>query len=183
MPLLEAIRQHRSIRRYRPDPVPEELLEEILQTGLRASSSGNMQAFSVVVTKDPELRRQLYQPHMQQAMVLEAPVLLTFCADFHRMRRWLALSEAPDGFDNFMSFMVAAIDAVLVAQNVALAAEHHQTWYLWWDFRWATPTNIPPYATDYRSTGWYIKTPIRTLRTNKSSRYTENVKPKAGNGT
>lgn len=123
MPLLESIRQHRSIRKYRPDPVPEALLEEILQTGLRASSSGNMQTFSVVVTTDPELRKQLFEPHMQQAMVLEAPVLLTFCADFHRMRRWLALSEAPDGFDNFMSFMVAAIDAVLVAQNVALAAE------------------------------------------------------------
>lgn len=123
MPLLEAIRQHRSIRKYRPDPVPESLLTELLETGLRASSSGNMQAFSVVVTTDPELKQQLYGPHMNQPMVLEAPVLLTFCADFRRMRRWLALSSAPDSFDNFMSFMTAAIDAVLVSQNVALAAE------------------------------------------------------------
>ncbi|MDX2004409.1 MAG: nitroreductase family protein [Meiothermus sp.] len=123
MPLLEAIRQHRSIRKYRPDPVPESLLTELLETGLRASSSGNMQAFSVVVTTDPELKQQLYGPHMNQPMVLEAPVLLTFCADFRRMRRWLALSNAPDSFDNFMSFMTAAIDAVLVSQNVALAAE------------------------------------------------------------
>lgn len=64
MTLLESIRQHRSIRKYRPDPVPDELLEEILQTGLRASSSGNMQAFSLVVTKDRTLREQLYEPHM-----------------------------------------------------------------------------------------------------------------------
>ncbi len=56
-------------------------------------------------------------------MVLDAPMLVTFCADFHRMRRWLALSNAPDSFDNLMSFLVAAIDAVLVSQNVALAAE------------------------------------------------------------
>ena len=56
-------------------------------------------------------------------MVLDAPVLLTFCADFHRMRHWLQVSDAPDSFDNFMSFMVAAIDATLVSQNVALAAE------------------------------------------------------------
>jgi hypothetical protein len=56
-------------------------------------------------------------------MVLDAPVLLTFCADFHRMRRWLALNSAPDNFDNFMAFMIGAIDAILVSQNVALAAE------------------------------------------------------------
>ena len=60
---------------------------------------------------------------MYQSMVVDAPVFITFCADFRRMRRWLELNNAPDGFDNFMSFMVAAIDAVLVSQNVALAAE------------------------------------------------------------
>jgi hypothetical protein len=90
---------------------------------VRASSSGNMQAYSVVVTRDPALRERLHAPHMGQDMVLEAPALLTFCADFRRMRRWLALSDAEDGFDDFFAFMVAAIDAVLVAQNVALAAE------------------------------------------------------------
>jgi hypothetical protein len=56
-------------------------------------------------------------------MVLEAPLLLPFCADFHRMRQWLRISDAADNFDNFMSFMIAAIDAILVSQNVALAAE------------------------------------------------------------
>lgn len=118
-----ALHRHRSIRAYRPDPVPEDLLEEVLRAGVRASSSGNMQAYSVVVTRDPALRARLFEPHMNQAMVVEAPVLLTFCADFRRMRRWLALRDAPDNFDNFMSFMIAAIDAVLVSQNVAIAAE------------------------------------------------------------
>lgn len=94
-----------------------------MEAGIRASSSGNMQTYSIIVTTERALREQLYEPHMKQSMVLDAPVLLTFCADFHRMRRWLVLSDAPDGFDNFMSFMVAAIDAILVSQNVALAAE------------------------------------------------------------
>ena len=98
---------------------------QILEAGVRASSSGNMQAYSIIVTRDRALRERLYEPHMEQNMVLDAPVLLTFCADFFRMRRWLQLSDAPDGFDNFMSFMVAAIDAVLVSQNVALAAEEN----------------------------------------------------------
>ena len=123
--VIEAIHGHRSIRRYKPTPVPDDLLDTILAAGIRASSSGNMQAYSIIVTRDRALREQLYVPHMEQNMVLDAPVLLTFCADFHRMRQWLRLSDAPDNFDNFMSFMIAAIDAVLVSQNVALAAEAH----------------------------------------------------------
>ena len=123
MDILEAMHNHRSIRKYKPDPVPEELLTEILEAGIRASSSGNMQTYSIVVTSDRALREKLFEPHMEQSMVLDAPIFLTFCADFHRMRKWLELSEAPDNFDNFMSFMISAIDAVLVSQNVALAAE------------------------------------------------------------
>lgn len=125
MTTIETIRQHRSIRRYKPDPVPNDVLTEVLEAGIRASSSGNMQTYSIIVTRDEALRQQLYEPHMKQRMVLEAPVLLTFCADFHRMRQWLKLNDAPDNFDNFMSFMIAAIDATLVSQNVALAAESH----------------------------------------------------------
>lgn len=115
--------RHRSIRRFRPDPVPDEALQRFLAAGIRASSSGNMQAYSVIATRDPGLRERLAEPHMGQEMVREAPVLLTFCADLHRMRRWLALSGAADGFDDPFAFFVGAIDAVLVAQNTALAAE------------------------------------------------------------
>lgn len=121
--VIEEIHRHRSIRQYRPDPVPDEVLNSVLEAGIRASSSGNMQTYSIIVTRDRMLREALYEPHMEQDMVLDAPVLLTFCADFHRMRRWLELNNAPDNFDNFMAFMIAAIDAVLVSQNVALAAE------------------------------------------------------------
>ena len=123
MSILNQIHQHTSIRAYKPDPIPENCLNEILEAGIRASSSGNMQTYSIIVTQDRSLREQLYIPHMEQSMVLDAPVLLTFCADFHRMRHWLRLNNAPDNFDNFMSFMVGAIDAILVSQNVALAAE------------------------------------------------------------
>lgn len=124
MDALEAIHSHRSIRRYKPDPVPTPLLEEVLGAGIRASSSGNMQAYSIIVTTDPEIRRRLFVPHLEQSMVLDAPVLLTFCADFRRMRKWLRLSDAPDNFGDFFAFMVAAIDATLVSQNVAVAAEN-----------------------------------------------------------
>jgi len=120
---IKQIHAHRSIRKYKSDPIPGDLLNKILEAGIRASSSGNMQTYSIIVTGDQPLREQLYKAHFEQSMVLEAPLLLTFCADFHRMRQWLRISDAPDNFDNFLSFMIAAIDAILVSQNVALAAE------------------------------------------------------------
>ena len=123
MNVIDQIMRHRSIRKYKPDPIEEGLLDEILKAGIRTSSSGNMQTYSIVITKDKQLRQKLLEPHLKQEMVLEAPVFLTFCADFHRMRRWLELSQAPDNFDNYFSFMVAAIDAILISQTVALAAE------------------------------------------------------------
>ena len=70
MTVIDTIHQHRSIRQYKPDPVPEDLLTEILEAGIRASSSGNMQTYSIIVTRDESLRRQLYEPHMRQSMVL-----------------------------------------------------------------------------------------------------------------
>lgn len=121
--ILEQVKKRRSIRKFKEQPVGEDVLSRILEAALRASSSGNMQAFSVIVTTDPGLKTRMSPAHFHQAMVTEAPVFLTFCADFHRMRRWLALREAPANFDNFMSFMIASIDAVLAAQTAALAAE------------------------------------------------------------
>lgn len=121
--IYDVIHNHASIRSFKKDPIPENVLEKILLAGSRASSSGNMQSYSIIVTKSDELKRKLFKPHFEQEMVLEAPVLLTFCADFHRMRQWLEISEAPENFDNFMSFMIGSIDAILASQNVALAAE------------------------------------------------------------
>jgi nitroreductase len=123
MDILNVIHGHRSIRRYRPDPVSADLLDEILAAGLRASSSGNMQTYSIIVTENEELRERLYWAHMEQEMVRQAPLVVTFCADFRRMRKWLRVNNAPDNFDDFFAFLVAAIDAVLASQNVALAAE------------------------------------------------------------
>ena len=117
------ISSHASIRSYESKKIPDEVLQRILNAALRASSSGNMQAYSIIVTTEPGLKQELLAPHFGQTMVTEAPVLLTFCADFFRMRQWLLQNEAPENFDNLMSFMIASIDAILASQNTALAAE------------------------------------------------------------
>ncbi|PIP88959.1 MAG: NADPH-dependent oxidoreductase [Bdellovibrionales bacterium CG12_big_fil_rev_8_21_14_0_65_38_15] len=121
--IYESIFSHRSIRKYKNQKIPEEVLDRILEAGTRASSSGNMQPYSIIVTTDISLKQELFPLHFEQSMVLDAPVLITFCADFNRMRKWLALNDAPENFDNMMSFLIGMIDATLVSQNVALAAE------------------------------------------------------------
>ena len=121
--MIEAIRLHRSIRSYRPDQIKPDLLDQVLHAATRASTTGNMQVYSIVVTQEPDLKKQLWEAHFKQDMVLQAPVHLTFCADFNRFTQWCHLRDANPGYDNFLSFLTAAIDALLAAQNAALEAE------------------------------------------------------------
>ncbi len=119
----DKIFNHRSIRKYKSDPVDEGLLQTILSAGTRASTTGNMQVYSMVVTRDEQLREKLWECHFKQDMVLQAPVHITFCADFNRFNKWCEQRKAVPGYDNYLSFFTAAIDALLVSQNVCLAAE------------------------------------------------------------
>lgn len=121
--MTETLFKHRSIRKYSKRNVPEDLLDRLLEAGTRASTTGNMQVYSIVVTTDQEIKEELAPCHFNQGMVTEAPVILTFCADFNRFNKWCELRSANPGYDNFLSFMTAAIDALLVAQNVCIAAE------------------------------------------------------------
>jgi nitroreductase len=122
-PMHNTIFNHRSIRNYKSDPIPEPLLDEILRAGSRASTTGNMQVYSIVVTTDESLREKLWDVHFKQNMVRQAPVVLTFCADFNRFNIWCRQRKAEPGYDNFLSFITAFTDALLAAQNCALAAE------------------------------------------------------------
>lgn len=123
--MINTILEHRTIRNYKPDEIPADVLDEILLAGTRASTTGNMQVYSMVVTTEPELKEKLWESHFKQNMVKKAPVIITFCADFNRFNKWCEARQAKPGYDNFLSFFTAAIDALLVAQNVALAAEAH----------------------------------------------------------
>jgi nitroreductase len=121
--MTDIILNHRSIRKYRNRKISQSLLNEILGAGIRASTTGNMQVYSIIVTRDEERKKQLAPFHFNQPMVTQAPVVLTFCADFNRFNKWCEQRNAQPGYDNFLSFITASIDALLVAQNVCLAAE------------------------------------------------------------
>lgn len=122
---MEVIFQHRTIRKYKSDPIADHILEKILLAASRASTTGNMQVYSIIVTTREDLKKQLWESHFKQDMVLQAPVILTFCADFNRFNLWCKQRKAEPGYDNFLSFFTAAIDALLAAQNAALEAEYH----------------------------------------------------------
>ena len=121
--MINRLLEHRTIRKYKPDEVGEDLLNKVLEAGCRASTTGNMQLYSILVTRSEEGKKALAPCHFNQPMVMNAPLVLTFCADFNRFNLWCKLNKAEPGYDNFLSFMTAAIDAILVAQNVTIAAE------------------------------------------------------------
>lgn len=113
----------RSVRNYEQKEVPTELVKNIVERAMRAPTCGNMQLYTVVVTKDKEMKSRLEPLHFNQPASTGCSVILTICADFNRFSRWCELSGAKPGYDNFHSFIVAMTDAVIIAQQIVTIAE------------------------------------------------------------
>ena len=120
---MDFIKNRRTIRKYQQKDIPAELLNQLLEEAFRASTMGNMQLYSVVITRSPEMKAKLAPTHFNQPMVTKAPVVLTFCADFNRFSKWCEFREAEPGYDNPISFLNAASDTLLVTQNFCTLAE------------------------------------------------------------
>lgn len=123
--MLKEISEHRSIRKYTDKPIPKEVMDNVLNAAIRASNTGNMQVYSIIVTTDEKIKEELAPTHFNQPMVKNAPAILTFCADFNRFNKWCRQRVAEPGYDNFLSFLTGAIDAIIAAQNACIEAEHH----------------------------------------------------------
>ena len=120
---LDFFRTRRTIRNYTNVPIPDELLIELLEAASHAPTTGNMQLYSVVVTRDEESKRALSPSHFNQPSVMGCNVLLTFCADFNRFVKWCELRNAAPGYDNFQSFITALLDVTIFAQQFCMLAE------------------------------------------------------------
>jgi FMN reductase [NAD(P)H] len=120
---MNTIETRRSIRKYSNKDVSQELLNDLLEKAERTQTMGNLQLYSVVVTRSSEIRHQLAPAHFNQPMVEEAPVVLTFCADFRRTSLWAENRKAEPGYDNFLSFLNASTDALLYCQTFCNLAE------------------------------------------------------------
>ena len=120
---MESLKSRKTIRKYKQEDISDDLLNDLLEAACRASTCGNMQLYSVIVTRNAEGKERLAPAHFHQPMVTEAPVVLTFCIDLHRFSRWCELRKAEPGYNNFEWFITGAIDALLVAQTFCNAAE------------------------------------------------------------
>ncbi len=121
--MIESVKTRRSIRKYKKQEIDPNLLNDLISTASRVSTIGNMQVYSVVITRDSEMKAKLSPAHFNQPMVKDAPVVLTFCADFNRFSKWCEFRDAKPGYANFMSFMNAATDALIFTQNFCTLAE------------------------------------------------------------
>ena len=121
--MIDTVKNRRTIRKYLQKDIPSDLLNDLLETSSRASTMGGMQLYSVVITRNAEMKKKLSPAHFNQPMVKGAPVVLTFCADFRRFSKWCEQRNAVPGYNNLMSFMNAAMDTLLVAQTFCTLAE------------------------------------------------------------
>lgn len=122
-PTIEQIHRHASVRRYKPDPLPAEMVEQIVAAGQRSSTSSNLQTYSVVAVADPQRRARLAELCNNQQFIVEAPVFLAWCADLSRLERISQMRGYRQVASYVESFLVAAMDASIAMQTAALAAE------------------------------------------------------------
>ena len=120
---MKSIKNRKSIRKYSDKEVSQELLASLLEEAEHTPTMGNLQLYSVVVTRSAEMKAKLAPAHFNQPMVTSAPVLLTFCADFRRTSLWAENRKAVPGYDNFLSFINAATDTLLYCQTFCNIAE------------------------------------------------------------
>jgi FMN reductase (NADPH) len=113
---------HRSIRRFKPDPVPDADLERAVRAGQMASTSSNVQAYSVIHVTEPERLDALAELSGPQEKVRRCGAFLVICADTRR-HRLIAERVGEPFHDSFENFLVATADAALFAQNLSLAFE------------------------------------------------------------
>jgi nitroreductase len=121
-PVHELMRAHRSVRRYRPDPVEDALLEEAVASAQHAATSHAVQGYGVLRVRDPARRARLAELCGEQPQVAAAPVLLVVCGD-QRRHRLVAAARGAAHVANLETFLLTVVDASLFAQNLALALE------------------------------------------------------------
>ena len=108
----------RTIRKYTTQEVSDELINRLMTEAARTQTMGNLQLYSVIVTRSAEMKAKLAPAHFNQPMVEGAPVVLTICADFNRTSFWAKCRQAEPGYNNFLSYINAATDALLYTQTL-----------------------------------------------------------------
>ncbi len=123
-PVLESLLAHRSVRNYLPRSLPDNTLALLIAAAQSASSSSNVQLWSVVAIEQAERKQRISTLVGNQAHVREAPLFLAWLVDLSRIQRFAKLQgKTAAGCEYLEAFLTGAIDAALAAQNLVAAAE------------------------------------------------------------
>ena len=122
-PAIELMHRHGSVRNYKSDPISPEMIEAIVAAGQRASTSSNLQMYSVVVTTSDSKRSRLMELCGDQKHIYQAPVFMAWCADLNRLERVCENRGYQQVSGNMENLMLAVVDVAIAMQNAALAAE------------------------------------------------------------
>ncbi len=121
--IFQILRSHRSIRKYKPDPIPDDLLDNIIDSARQAPTSSNIQAYSIIVVRDKQKKEKLAHLCGGQPWVESCPVFLVICPDLHRLEQVCRVRNYDLNDKHIETFIVAVMDAALVAQNILVASE------------------------------------------------------------
>jgi len=131
-PVLETIRQRKSVRAYEDKPLPEDVRDMILKSAVRAPTAGNMMLYSIIEVSDQKAKNKLVETCDNQPFIARAPLVLVFLADYQRWVDYFKVSGVeqlctekgvpmvkPEEGDLFL----ACCDALIAAQTAVIAAE------------------------------------------------------------
>ncbi|MEG2070572.1 MAG: nitroreductase family protein [Bacteroidales bacterium] len=121
---IETMLNHRSIRKFCDRKIEKENLELILKAACNGSTMGNLQLYSIIITQDKEMMQKMAPFHHHQPIATNAPLILTFCADFNRFNQYCHYRNTEtEAYNNLQSYHWAVTDALIAAQNACVAAE------------------------------------------------------------
>ena len=121
-PVIECLLNHRSIRKFRADPIEPEKLDLILRAAIRSATAGNLQPYALLVVED-RARLKEVAPEWLGIDSMSAPAALFALVDQYRLKRWFELSGAPFYNDQAVNLFISFWDATIALQNAVIAAE------------------------------------------------------------
>jgi nitroreductase len=124
MNLYDLMMKRRSVRIFKDQPIPESIIEQLLDVANHAPSGGNIQPLSIILVRSSERKKKLAELAGGQPWVRNAPLSMIFCLDFYRIKKWAEICQTEfQGEEAINHFFIAYADLMVAAQNVVILAE------------------------------------------------------------
>lgn len=120
---IKTLLSRRSHRKYKPDPVPDDVLETLLACAQSAPAKSDLQQYSIIVIRDEDVRQAIFELNPKSLWFAHAPISLVFCGDMRRGQQAAAFTGYDYANNTVDTFMNAAVDAALAMMSFMAAAE------------------------------------------------------------